>query len=265
MSRMTIAITVLLATVVSACGASPDELGAQFQESINSQNIESVLGLLADDAEWQVDETPYLTGKTEIENWLAIQAELNFSMEGSPTASGSGVAFESCSISSDMWLYFGINPMTGTCELSLESGLITGFAVQFDEQSMARLSDSPAATSADILGIWQTRNYLTDSGDLYLHFIEQGRGRLAGSPDSSLSLIESDFEGASLAWTYQDYFLTFQNEGPASEKYCQEQDVGIYLVSKVEAGGLKFKTVVDSCSLRGIAMGLPPRWRPHVP
>ena len=164
-----------------------------------------------------------------------------------------------------LWLFFGTSPMSGTCDVVLEGGLITSFTVQFDENSNARLSDSPSATSADILGIWQTRNYLTDSGNLYLHFIEQGRGRLAGSPDGSLSLTDSDFEGASLTWTYQDYVLTIQNKGPASEGYCQEQDEGIYLVKMVDAGGLKFKAISDSCSLRGIAVPLPPRWFPYVP
>ena len=66
-------------------------------------------------------------------------------------------------------------------------------------------------------------------------------------------------------WTYNDYILTIQNVGPASEKYCQEQDVGNYLVKISDIGGLEFKPINDSCDLRKLAIQLPPRWRPHEP
>ena len=265
MNRMTVLMIAVLAVAASGCGAGPEDVATEFQNAINSQDTDSVLSLLVDDAVWQVDGTSHRTGKTEIEDWLATQTELNLQIKGEPTSTESGVAFQSCSISSDMWGFFGVNPMTGTCQLALEAGLITGFVVQFDDDSRTRLSDSPAAASAEILGIWRTRNYLTDSGDLFLQFLEQGRGRLVGSSGDSIPAADSDFEGASLTWTYKDYVLTIQNEGLASDKYCQEQDVGIYLVKLVDAGGLKFKAISDSCSLRGIAVPLPPRWRPHLP
>lgn len=265
MSRMVIVAAVFLVMVSSGCSANPVDLATQFQDAINSQNIDSTLGLLADDAVFQVDGTQSRAGKAEIEDWLLTQVELSFRLEGAPTASESGAAFENCSISSDIWSFFEVDPMTATCELALNGGAITSFVVQFDENSKARLSDSPAPSSADMIGIWITRNYLTDSGDLYLHFFEQGIGRLADSPSDSVAAPDSDFEGANLKWNYEDFILTVQNEGQASEKYCQEQDVGTFLAKTHEGGGLKFTTINDSCSLRGVAMQLPPRWRPHAP
>ena len=251
--------------LVSACSTDPVSVVEEFQDAVNSQNIEAATELLAEDAVLQVDEVITRTGKAEIENWLAIQADFRNRIEGDPTSSQSGVSIESCSISSDMWLFFGTNPMSGTCEVELEDGLITSFTVQFDEDSRARLSASPAATSADLVGVWITGNYLAESGDLFLEILESGTGRLVGSPDYSLPAPDSDFEGASIAWTYEDYILTIQNEGSASEKYCQEQDVGVYLVKSVDAGGLKFKPISDSCSLRKVAFQLPSRWRPEAP
>ena len=265
MNRMTAVATMLLTIVISGCGPGPQDLAAQLQEAINSGDLDSAVELFSDDAVLLVGGAPSRVGKAEIGDWLATQSELNFRIEGTPVASESGVAYQNCSISSDIWSYFGVNPMTGTCEVALDGGDITGFTIRFDENSMARLSDSPAASATDLIGIWITRNYLTDSGDLYLHFFDQGIGRLAASPIDSTTAPDADFEGASLMWTYEDYILTIQNDGPASENYCQEQDVGNYLVKTLDEGGLHFKPINDSCDLRKVAFRLPPRWRPHEP
>jgi len=251
--------------LVSACSTDPVSVVEEFQDAVNSQNIEAATPPLAEDAVLQVDEVITRTGKAEIENWLEMQADLRHRVEGNPTSSESGVSIENCSISSGMWLFFETNPMTGTCDVVLEGGLIISFTVRFDEDSTARLSGSPAATTADLIGVWTTNNYLADSGDLFLEILDSGTGRLVGSPDNSLPAPDSDFEGASIAWTYEDYVLTIQNEGSASEPYCQEQDVGVYLVKSVDAGGLKFKPISDSCGLRKVAFELPPRWRPQAP
>jgi len=256
-----IGMMAMLAVVIvfmTGCGADPVTVAQQFQEAVNSQNVESAVELLADDAVLMLDETSPITGKEQIADWLAKQAELHFQLNGDPIASESGVTFESCSISSDQWLFYGTNPMSGTCEVALEDGLITNFAVQFDETSKASLADSPVATTTNMIGIWVTKNYLTDSGDLYLQFFEDGSGMLTGS-------LDSNHPDASITWTYEDYILTLQNHGAASEGYCQEQDVGKFLVKNADGGGLKFKTINDLCSLRGTALQLPPRWRQHVP
>lgn len=155
--------------------------------------------------------------------------------------------------------------MIGACEVELEGGQITSFTVRFDEDSKARLSDSPAAASADLIGIWTNWNFLAAPGDLYLQFFADGSARLAATPDDLLVTPSSEHPGASLSWTYEDHVLTIQNKGAASEKYCQEQDVGNYLVSNVDAGGINFKALNDVCSLRGVALEFPFRWRPYMP
>lgn len=267
MNRMTVLILFMLTFVVSGCGVAPEDVATEFQNAINSQDTEAVMGLLADEVVLQVEGTQISTGKREIQNWLESQAGLNFQFEGTPVSTDSGVSFDACMISSDIWSYFGLGSMTGTCEIALAEDNIISFVVQFDENSKGRLSESVAAVSADMIGIWITRNYLTDSGDLYLEFVEGGTGRLMGLPVDSTPDPDPDakFEGASLKWTYENYILTIQNEGPASEKYCQEQDVGSYLVKMADGGGLQFKRLNDTCSLRELAFKLPPRWRPMMP
>lgn len=265
-----LAVWIVVILYVSGCGNEPATdpvvVAQGFQEAVNSQDVDSALEFFADDAVLMLDKTSPITGKIQIADWLAKQAILRFQLNGNPIASESGITFESCSISSDQWLFYGTNPMSGTCEVALEYGLITNFAIQFDENSQANLSDSPAAVSTDMVGIWTTRNYMDDSNNyLYLQFFEDGSGRLAVTPDDLLIAPDSDHAGASLTWTYENYVLSLQNDRVASEGYCQEQDVGKFLVKKVDGGGLRFKTINDSCSARGLAFKIPPRWLQHVP
>ena len=261
----TIVMLAFVLVLMTGCGADPVTVAQQFQEAVNSQDVESALKLLAKNASMKAGETSSVTGKDQIANWLATQAELHYQFNGDPIASESRVTFENCSINSYQWSYYAIKAMSGTCEVTVEDELVTEFAVQFDEDSKASLADSSVAAAADMIGIWITKNYLTDSGDLYLQFFEDGSSRLASTPDDLLITPDSDHQGASITWTYEDYVLILQNDGVASEGYCQEQDVGKFLVKNADGGGLIFKTIDDSCSLRGVAFQLPPRWRPYVP
>lgn len=201
---MTAVAAILLAFIISACLADPVDHAVQLQEAINSGDLDSAVALFSDDAVLLVGDGPSRMGKAEVEEWLATQLELNFRIEGAPLASESGHAYLDCSISSDVWSYHGVNPMTGTCEVALAGGDIKGFTIGFDENSKAGLSDSPAASTINMIGIWITRNYMTYSGDLYLHFFDQSIGRLATSPNDSPNISVAEFEGASLVWTYED-------------------------------------------------------------
>ncbi len=127
MRNLAVISTVLFAIAASGCGPSPEDLAAQFMDAINSQDTEAALELLAENAVLQVNGTQSRTGKAEIEDWLVTQAKLNYRIDGDPTASGSGVVFESCSLSSDQWASVRVNPMSGACEVALEGGLITNF------------------------------------------------------------------------------------------------------------------------------------------
>ena len=265
MKKIAILAIMLSGIAVSGCGPSPEDLAAQFQAAINSQDTEAALSLFADAATLQVGGAPHRTGKGEIEDWIREQADLNFQFTGDPVRSETRIVFTDCSISSYGWSFFGLDTMTGTCDVTLDDGAISSFSVQFDTESMEKLSGSPAATSADLIGTWVTLNYIGDSGDMFLEISGDGTGRLLGSRDASFPTPDSEFESANITWTYEETILTIQNDGPASEKYCEEQDVGTYLVKMVDGGGLKFKSIGDSCSLREVAFELPPRWRPYVP
>ena len=268
MKKFAVLTIVLLAIATSGCGPSPEELTAQFMDAINSQDTESALELLSEDAVLQVDGTLSRTGKAEIENWLAEQADLRLRIEGNPSASETGVEIEGCSISSDQWLYFGVNPMSGTCEVALEGGLITSFTVQFDENSKARLSESVAPVSADLVGIWTAVGVTPDETEkpipFFLQFFEDGSARLGVAPDDLNIAPDASHPGARLTWVYEDYVLTIQNQGPAAEGYCQEQDVGTYLVRKTEAGGIKFKHLEEPCGWR-IFLSIVLDFDPYVP
>lgn len=238
----------------------PQDLAAQLQEAINSGDTDSAIGLFSDDAVVHVDETISRTGKAEIEEWLASLAELNYRIEGEPVASESGVVFDSCTLSSDLWSYLQTNPMSGTCEMTLEGGLVTSFTIQYDQTSKTQLADSPAAKSGDLVAIWTAQGVIpggdVQAGDVaiyYLQFGEDGNARLALSPDDLLTTPDSDHPGANLSWTYDDYVLTVRNDGAASEGYCQEQDLGRYMVKYFDDGEIQFKPIQDACSWRKFA------------
>ncbi len=268
MRKLAVITTILFAIAASGCGLSPEELATQFLDAINSQDIDSALELLAEDAVLKVDGSLTRTGKAEIENWLATQADLRHRIEGEPTATEFGVVIESCSISSDQWLYFGVNPMSGTCDVAFEGGLITSFAVQFDENSKARLSESVAPVNADLVGIWTAPGVTPGTNERipgFLQFFEDGSARWAFSgPEDLLIAPDSDHPGVLLTWTYEDYMLTLQNQGPASEGYCQEQDVGTYLVRNTEGGGIQFKHLEEPCAWR-IQLSIFGEFDPYVP
>ena len=274
-----IGITAVMAVVMllmTGCGADPVTVAQQFQEAVTSQNVESALELLAENASLKVGENSSVIGKDQIANWLTTQAELHFQFNGDPIASESGITFENCLTNSYQWPYYGIKSLSGTCKVKVEDGLITEFTVQFDENSKASLSDSSVVAPTDLVGIW-TGEWPIPGADPHngeitlnhLQFNEDGSARLAITSDDLLIAPDSDHPGARFSWTYNNYILTLQNKGPASEGYCLEQDVGTYLIRNVKnASGnrIQFKLVRDSCVYRSTML---PRiaapWDPYVP
>lgn len=270
-----VVMTVVMVTI-TGCGANSLTVAQQFQEAVNSQNVEAGLELLTENASLKVGESSSVTGKDQIANWLTTQAELNFQFNGDPIASESGVTFESCSVNSYQWSYYGIKAMSGTCDLVIEGGHITEFVVEFDENSKASLSDSSVVTPTELVGIW-TGEWPMPGADPHngeitlnhLQFKEDGSARLAITSDDLLIDPDSDHPGAGFTWTYENYILTLQNDGPASDGYCSERDVGTYLIRNVTSTSgnrLRFKLVSDSCAYRA---NLLPRiaspWDPYVP
>jgi len=273
-----IGITAVMAVamlVTTGCGTNPVTVAQQFQEAVNSQNVESALKLFAEDASLKIGETSSVTGKDQIADWLTTQAELKFQVNGDLIASESGVTFENCSINSYHWSYYGIKAISGTCDLVVEGGHITEFAVQFDENSKASLSDSSVVTPTELVGIW-TGEWPIPGADPHngeitlnhLQFNEDGSARLAITAEDLLIDPDSDHPGARFTWTYENYVLTLQNDGPASEGYCSGQDVGTYLIRNVKSTSgnrIQFKLVSDSCAYRAALL---PRiaspWDPYV-
>lgn len=269
MNRKVVLLVVGL-LLVAGCSTDPTSVATQFQDAVNSKDLEAALELLAEDAVIQIHGAQSRTGKQEIETWLATQAELNYRFDGDPTASGSGVAFESCSISSETWITFGINPMTGTCEAAVEGGLITRFTIQVDEDSKARLSESSAPVAADLIRSWEATGVTPQETKkvipFFMQFFEDGSTRLAISPDDLLIAPDPEHPGVLLTWTYEDYVLTVQNQGPAMEGYCQDQDVGKYLVRNTEGGGILFRPLGDPCGWRTTTLNhIGVEWDPYVP
>ncbi len=250
--------------LVAGCGVKPVTVAQQFQEAINSQNVESALDLLSENASLNVGESLSLEGKSPIADWLTIQAKLQFELNGDPVTTDSGVSFENCLITSNQWSFYGIEAMSGTCTLVVEGGLVAELVIQYDENSKASLSDSSLVKPTDLVGIW-TGEWPMPGADPfadeitlnYFQFNEDGSARLATSPDDLSINPDSEHPGARFKWSYENYVLNLQNDGPASEGYCDEQDVGSYLirtVKNVSLNRIQFKLILDPCLYRASAL-----------
>ena len=119
-----------------------------------------------------------------------------------------------------------------------------------------------------MVGFWTATGVTPQEPNRYIgawmQFFEDGSVRWAVSPEDTLIAPDSDHPGVRLTWTYEDYVLTLQNQGPASEGYCQEQDVGTYLVRNTEGGGIKFKHLEEPCGWR-IQLSIVGEFDPYVP
>ncbi len=250
--------------LVAGCGVKPVTVAQQFQEAINSQNVESALDLLSENASLNVGESLSLEGKSPIADWLTIQAKLQFELNGDPVTTDSGVSFENCLITSNQWSFYGIEAMSGTCTLVVEGGHVAELVIQYDENSKASLSDSSLVKPTDLVDIW-TGEWPMPGADPfadeitlnYFQFIEDGSARLATSPDDLSINPDSEHPGARFKWSYENYVLNLQNDGPASEGYCDEQDVGSYLirtVKNVSLNRIQFKLILDPCLYRASAL-----------
>jgi hypothetical protein len=205
------AVPAFVMVLMTGCGTDPVTVAQQFQEAVNAQSVDSALELFAENASLKVDEVSSVTGKDQIANWLATQAELHFQYNGDPIASESGVTFENCSTNSYQWSYYRIKSLSGTCNMKVEDGRITEFAVQFDDNSKASLSDSTVVAPTDLVGIWtgewarpgvHEHPEESDIVTYFFQFAEGGSARLAVSPEDLLTSPDSNHPGANLSWTY---------------------------------------------------------------
>lgn len=271
-TRMSFIFALLFAIFATACGASPETVAGEFQTAVNTQDIETAMGLMAEDVVLQL-ERQSVTGQADVQDWLKTQAELDFEFDGMPAVTDGGVNYENCIIRSDVWSYFKLKEMTGTCQLELDGGSITGFFIKFDEVSTARLEASSAILIADLMSIWTSQWPAPGTTDedfsftyYYLQFNEDGSGRLALTPEDLTVSPDAEHTGARLVWNYDGFVLTLQNDGAATEGYCLEEEVGMFLVRKDGDGGIEFKHVDDPCSWRYFALERQrSSWDPYVP
>lgn len=250
----------LLAFFLAGCGPNSDEIANQLVTAINSRDIETSLSLFSDNASIRIGDLQHLEGKEEVQSWLEKSALLNLTITIESMQNDGDTVVAEAAMTSDYWRYVDANPMEGTIRLTIQDGLVNNFTVTFDEVSMNKLLDPSVATTDSLIGVWTT--VTMEAGTVpgvpeqwFIRFHDDSKIRWADSPESTSSPVDEAYPGAWLTWSYDGAILSVQNDGQASEHYCQVEDMGFYMVKhKFDEDTnniqLAFKSVKDPCAFR---------------
>lgn len=250
----------LLIIFVCGCGPKPDEVALQLAEAVNAQNLEGALALFAEDAVvTSVSPEPF-NGKAEIQGWLEGMFADDFKMEAEIGEVSGNQVIEHDTMTMDSMSFYGVEPLTGTSELTVEDGKIQAINFSFSEETLADLQTAPFVAREDLIGIW--------SVGTFMQFNDDGTSRVANKVGDLAEPVSETHPGGLEAWTYDGMVMTMQALEPGvGEGYtCTPDELGIYLVRWAgdDLDRLKFEAVADQCGARfgGMMWGL---WKPVTP
>jgi len=240
----------LLVVFLSGCGAKPEDIALQLAEATNVQDLEVALALFADDAVvTSVSPEPF-TGKDEIQTWLEEMFADNFKLEPKIVEVNGNVVIEKDTMAMDSMSFYGIEPLTGTSEITVEDGKIKTINFSFSDETLADFQAAPFVAPEDLIGIWSV-------GTLF-QFNDDGTARVAEKMDDFSFPVDEEHPGSVQAWTYDGMVMTFDTITGVGEGYenCEPGQVGIYFVkwSGQNLERLRFKAIYDPCIGRETGM-----------
>lgn len=253
----------LLIVLLTGCGAKPDEVALQLAEAVNAQDLEGALALFADDAVvTSVSPEPF-NGKAEIQGWLEGMFADKFHLEAEIVEVNDNVVIEQDTMTMDSMKFFGIETLTGTSEITLESGKIKALNFSFSDETLADLQAAPFVAPEDLIGIWTV-------GTTSLQFKEDGTVRAADKIADLDMPVSEEYPGSIQKWAHDGMVFTIQGvegseavgEGYASES-CTAEHVGVYFVKWAgnDLDRLRFTVIEDPCANRLMGM----QWGNWVP
>jgi hypothetical protein len=251
----------MLVFLLAGCGGKPDEVALQLAEAINAQDLEAALALFADDAViTSVSPEPF-TGKAEIQGWLEGMIADNFQLTPEILEVNENQVIERDTMTMDSMSFYGIEPLTGTSVVIVESGKIASLNFSFSDETLADMQAAPFVAPEDIIGIW--------TAGRYMQFNEDGTLRVADKIADLSEPVSEDHPGRSQKWTYDGMVITFQEPSTGiGEGYtgCTPDQVGVYFVrwAGEDLDRLKYEPIDDPCGTRrgGMQWG---NWSPVSP
>jgi len=234
----------LLIALLSACGAKPDEIALQLAEATNAQDLEGALALFADDAVvTSVSPEPF-SGKAEIQGWLEEMFADDFQIEPEIVEVTGDVVIERDIMTMNSMSFYGIEPLTGTSEITLENGKIKSLNFSFSDETLADLQTAPFVAPEDLIGIWTVGTVI--------RFNEDGTARVANKVDDLDEVLSVEHPGSLEAWTYDGMVLSLDVIEAVGAGSCKPGQVGLYFVRWAgdDLDRLKFEPIVDDCGRR---------------
>jgi hypothetical protein len=247
---LSIAGICLVIIFLSGCGTKPDEVALQLAAATNTQDLDAALALFTDDAVvTSVSPEPF-TGKAEIQGWLEEMFSDNFHLEADVVEVNDNVVIESDTMTMDSMSFYGIEPLTGTSEITVEGGKIKALNFSFSDETLADLQVAPFVAPEDLIGIWSV-------GTIF-QFKEDSTVRVANKMDDLSFPVDEEHPGSTEAWTYDGMVITLDPVLGVGEGYenCEPGQVGVYFVkwSGNDLDRLRFKAIHDPCITRKTGM-----------
>lgn len=259
MQRVAFAL-VVASVVIAGCAPQPEEVAQQLIDAVNSQDIEGALALFAEDAVVNTGGPAALTGAAEIQIWLEELASANFEIQAEILEVNGSTVVEHDLMTMDLWDFYGISPLEGTTEYSVERGLVNSLEFTFSEEALAALQEAPTVSPEELIGTWRL-------GNVFLRLNEDGTARVVDRFEDLASPDDGSHPGSRMEWSHDgDVFAVRTIGDSVGEGYdtCKDGTSGIYFVKRVEADQIRFKVLQDSCPDRLVGLPWGP-WRPHSP
>lgn len=247
---VSVLVLCLLVVFLSGCGAKPEDIALQLAEATNAQDLESALALFAEDAVVTSASPEPFTGKAEIQGWLEGMFADDFQLDAEIVEMNGNLVIEKDTMTMDSMSFYGIEPLTGTSEITVEDGKIKTINFSFSDETLADLQAAPFVAPDDLIGIWSV-------GTLF-QFNEDGTARVADKMDDLSFPVSEEHLGSVETWTYDGMVMTLDPITGVGEGYenCEPGQVGVYFVkwSGQDLDRLRFKAIYDPCIGRETGM-----------
>jgi hypothetical protein len=249
----------LLVVLFSGCVSKPDKVALQLAEAINAKDMKAALALFADNAVVASVSPQPFNGKDEIRGWLEGMFADNFYLETEIVDVNENVVFGNDTMSMDSMVFYGIDTMTGTSEITVENGKIKTLNFSWSDKTLADLQTAPFVAQEDLVGIWTVGTFMQINGD--------GTLRIAYKKDDLDLPISEEHPGTLEEWTYDGMVISIRLvEAMGDENHCTPDQVGLYYVKWAgsEKDRLQFDSIEDPCGTRngGLQWG---NWAPVNP
>ena len=248
----------MVVIILCACSPKPDEVSMQLATAINNKDLDGAVELFADDAVvTSVSPEPF-TGKEQIRGWLEGMIADNFHLEVEITSVEGNVVHEFDTMMMDSMKFYGIETLTGTSEVVVESGKIRSLSFSWSDETLADLQNAPFIAPEDLIGTWTVGTMMKINPD--------GTLRVAYAADDLALPISEEHPGSLEEWSYDGMVFTMVVVEAYGDGTCNPGDVGLYFIRWAgdNRDRIKFKPIFDDCSARigGMQWG---NWAPMNP